>query len=210
MVPSTLSLSVKGPCNYFAYMLAFPSNPSTSSSHHALVDSGASIHILTCHTFLSDAVVNHSAVASFAGSTSRATHKGTFAALVQCTNNRFHRLVQKNSALVVPDASRMLFSISQALAAGHHVHFGNSPGLLLKDTKAFIPFVRDTHGHVFITPSSPTLTSQWHIPSSSNARCSTGYFYTKSLTYSTCDTHHAIPTLGHYSPQHIGPYRAPP
>ena len=125
-------------------MLAFPSNPSTASSHHALVDSGASIHILTCHTFLSDAVVNHSAVASFAGSTSRATHKGTFAALVQCTNNRFHRLVQKNSALVVPDASRMLFSISQALAAGHHVHFGNSPGLLLKDTKAFIPFVRDS------------------------------------------------------------------
>ena len=39
----------------------------------------------------------------------------------------------------------MLFSISQALLAGHHVHFGNSPGLLLKDTKAFIPFVRDTH-----------------------------------------------------------------
>ena len=138
-------------------MLAFPSNPSTVSSHHALVDSGASIHILTCHTFLSDAVVNHSAVASFAGSTSRATHKGTFAALVQCTNNRFHRLVQKNSALVVPDASRMLFSISQALAAGHHVHFGNSPGLLLKDTKAFIPFVRDTHTGMYLLPLVPPL-----------------------------------------------------
>ena len=133
---STRCLSIHGFCTYQAYMLQFPSNPSRAPSHYALVDSGASIHILTCHTFLSDAVVNHSAVASFAGSTSRATHKGTFAALVQCTHNRFHRLVQKNSALVVPDASRMLFSISQALAAGHHVHFGNSPGLLLKDTKA--------------------------------------------------------------------------
>jgi hypothetical protein len=111
-------------------MVQFPSNPFKAPSHFALVDSGASIHILTCHTFLSDASINHSAVASFAGSTSRATHKGTFAALVQCTNNKFHRLVQKDSALVVPDASRMLFSISQALLAGHHVHFGNSPGLL--------------------------------------------------------------------------------
>ena len=154
---STRSLSVKWACIYFANMLQFPSNLSRAPSHYALVDSCASIHILTCHTFLSDAVVNHSAVASFAGSTSRATHKGTFAALVQCTNNRFHRLVQKNSALVVPDASRMLFSISQALAAGHHVHFGNSPGLLLKDTKAFIPFVRDTHTGRYLVPLVPPL-----------------------------------------------------
>jgi hypothetical protein len=96
-------------------MLQFPSIPSKLPSHFALVDSGASIHILTCHTFLSDATVNHSAVASFAGSTSRATHKGTFTAFVQCTNNKFHHLVQKHSALVVPDASRTLFSISQAI-----------------------------------------------------------------------------------------------
>jgi hypothetical protein len=138
-------------------MLQFPSNPSRAPSHYALVDSCASIHILTCHTFLSDASVNHSAVASFAGSTSRATHKGTFGALVQCTNNKFHHLVQKNSALVVPDASRMLFSISQALLAGHHVHFRNSPGLLLKDTKAFIPFVRDTHTGMYLLPLVPPV-----------------------------------------------------
>jgi hypothetical protein len=138
-------------------MLQFPSNPTRAPSHFALVDSGASIHVLTCHTFLSDAVVNHSSVASFAGSTSRATHKGTFAALVQCTNNKFHRLVQKNSALVVPDASRMFFSISQALLAGHHVHFGNSPGFLLKDTKAFIPFVRDTHTGMYLLPLIPPV-----------------------------------------------------
>ena len=100
-------------------MVQFPSNPFKAPSQFALVDSGASIHILTCHTFLSDASINHSAVASFAGSTSRATHKGTFAALVQCTNNKFHRLVQKDSALVVPDASRMLFSTpSQPLGPG--------------------------------------------------------------------------------------------
>ncbi len=123
--------SVKGNCNYSVNMLQFPSIPSKLPSHFALVDCGASIHILTCHTFLSDATVNHSAVASFAGSTSRATHKGTFTAFVQCTNNKFHHFVQKHSALVVPDASRTLFSISQALIDGHHVHFGTSPGLLL-------------------------------------------------------------------------------
>jgi hypothetical protein len=157
MVPSTLSVSVKGTCIYFANMLQFPSNPTQAPSHFSLVDRGSSIHILTCHTFLSDATVNHSAVASFAGSTSRATHKGTFTALVQCTNNKFHRLVQKNSALVVPDASRMLFSISQALLSGHHVHFGNSSGLLLKDTKAFIPFVRDTHTGMYLLPLIPPV-----------------------------------------------------
>ena len=171
---STRCLSIHGFCTYYANMLQFPSNTSRAPSHFALVDSGASIHILTCHTFLSDAVVNHSAVASFAGSTSRATHKGTFAALVQCTNNKFHRLVQKNSALVVPDASR-----------------------------------RHTHGHVFIASRSPTLTSQWHIPSPSNSSCSPGYFYTEPLPYTTCNSYHAIPTLGYYPPQHIGPYRAP-
>ena len=136
-------------------MLQFPSIPYTAPSYFALVDSGASIHILTCHTFLSDATVHHSTVASFAGSTSRATHKGTFTALVQCTNNNFHLLVQKHSALVVPDASRILFSISQALIAGHHVHFGTSPGLLLQHTKAFIPFVRDTHTGMYLLPLTP-------------------------------------------------------
>jgi len=115
------------------------------------------LEALTCHTFLSDATVNHSAVASFAGSTSRATHKGTFTALVQYTNNKLHRLVQKESALVVPDASRTLFSISQALLAGHHVHFGNSPGLLLHihSTKIFIPFVRDSHTGMYLLPLIP-------------------------------------------------------
>jgi hypothetical protein len=138
--------SVKGNCDtYWANMLQFPSISSKVPSHFTLVDSGASIHILTCHTFLSDATANHSAVASFAGSTSRAIHKGTFTAFVQCTNNKFHHLVQKHSALVVPDASRTLFSTSQALIGGHHVHFGTSPGLLLQHSKAFIPFVRDTH-----------------------------------------------------------------
>ncbi len=120
---STRSSSVNGFCTYSVNMLQFPSNPSRAPSHFALVDSGASIQILTCHTFLSDAVVNHSAVASFAGSTSRATHKGTFAALVQCTNNKFHRLVQKNSALVVPDASRMLFNDTSRMLFTHTTPF---------------------------------------------------------------------------------------
>ena len=136
-------------------MLQFPSITSKVSSHFALVYSGASNHILTCHTFLSDATANHSAVASFAGSTSRATHKGTFTALVQCTNHKFHQFVQRQSALVVPDASRTLFSISQALSGGHHIHFGNSPGLLLYPTKAFIPFVRDTHTGMYLLPLTP-------------------------------------------------------
>jgi hypothetical protein len=105
--------------------------------------------------FLSDATANHSTVASFAGSTSRATHKGTFTAFVQCTNNKFHHFVQRHSALVVPDASRTLFSISQALICGQHVHFGTSPGLLLHHSKAFIPFVRDTHTGMYLLPLAP-------------------------------------------------------
>ena len=153
-MPSTLT-SVKGNRIYWANMLQFPSITSKVSSHFALVYSGASNHILTCHTFLSDATANHSAVASFAGSTSRATHKGTFTALVQCTNHKFHQFVQRQSALVVPDASRTLFSISQALSGGHHIHFGNSPGLLLHPTKAFIPFVRDTHTGMYLLPLTP-------------------------------------------------------
>ena len=139
-------------------MLQFPSLPHQPPAHFALVDSGASIHILTGHTFLTEATTNHSAVASFAGSTSRATHKGTFTALVQCINNRFHPFVQKHSALVVPDASRTLFSIGQALRGGHHVHFGNSPGLLLQPTKVFVPFVRDSHTGMYMLPLTPPTT----------------------------------------------------
>ncbi len=98
--------SVKSNCDtYWANMLQFPSNPIKAPSHFKLVDRGASIHILTCHTFLSDAAINHSAVAFFAGSTSRATHKGTFAALVQCTNNKFHRLVQLHHSKSKKDRS---------------------------------------------------------------------------------------------------------
>jgi hypothetical protein len=150
--------SVKGNCDtYWANMLQFPSISSKVPSHFTLVNSGASIHILTCHTFLSDATANHSAVTSFAGSTSRATHKGTFTAFVQCTNNKFHHFVQRHRALVVPDASRTLFSISQALIGGHHVHFGTSPGLLLHHSKAFIPFVRDTHTGMYLLPLIPPI-----------------------------------------------------
>ena len=59
MVLSTLSESVKGNCIYFANMSQFTLNPVKAPSHFALVDSRASIHILTCHTFLSVAFVNH-------------------------------------------------------------------------------------------------------------------------------------------------------
>jgi hypothetical protein len=142
-------------------MFQFPSISSNVPSHVALVDSGASIHILTCHTFLSDATANHSAVASSVGSTSRATHKGTFTALVQCTNNKFHHFAQRHNALVVPDASRTLFSISQALSSGHPVYFGTCPGLLLYHTKAFIPLVRDTHTGMYLLPL--TLLLAWLV-----------------------------------------------
>ena len=138
-------------------MLRSSSIPISAPAHFALVDSGASIHILLCQTFLTNAQSNHSAVASFSGSTSRATHKGTFTALVLCTRNKYHTYVQTDSALVVPDASRILFSISQALTAGHHVHFGTNPGLLLHNTKHFIPFVKDAPSGMFLLPLYPPL-----------------------------------------------------
>ena len=132
--------------------------PISAPAHFALVDSGASIHILLCHTFLTNAESNHSAVASFSGSTSRATHKGTFTALMRCTRNKYHTYVQLESTLVVPDASRILFSISQALTAGHHVHFGTNPGLLLHGSTQFIPFVKDVQSGMFLLPLYPPLT----------------------------------------------------
>ena len=75
--------SVKGNCKYSVNMLQFPSISSKLPSHFAMVDSGASIYILTCHRFLSDATANHSPVSSFTGSTSRATHTGPGFALGQ-------------------------------------------------------------------------------------------------------------------------------
>jgi len=62
-----------------------------------------------------------------------------------------------DSALVVPDASRILFSISQALTVGHHVHFGTNPGLLLHGSKQFIPFVRDEQSGMYLLPLYPPL-----------------------------------------------------
>ena len=156
-MPSTLE-KIKGSSYYFACTLSTSPLPVSAPAHFALVDSGASIHILLCHTFLTDSESNHSAVASFSGSTSRATHKGTFTALMRCTRNKYHTFVQPDSALVVPDASRILFSISQALTAGHHVHFGTNPGLLLHGNKQFIPFVKDEQSGMFLLPLYPPLT----------------------------------------------------
>ena len=67
----------------------------------------------------------------------------------------YHTAPEQHFALVVPDASRTLFSISQTLIGGHHVHFGTSPGLLLHHTKAFIPFVRDSHTGMYLLPLIP-------------------------------------------------------
>jgi hypothetical protein len=134
-------------------------------------------------------------------SAARPAHKGTFTALVQCTNTKLHRLVQKESALVVPDASRILFSISQALLAGHHVHFGNSPGLLLHNTKIFIPFVRDSHRHVPVATDPPSLSSQRYIPTStSNVRSSTGYTHTRSLSHPARNSNNKIHRQESYLP----------
>ena len=157
MLHSSL-LKIKEQCNYYsACMMHFSSLSVPAPAHFALVDSGASIHILLNQTFLANAKSNHSAVASFSGNTSRATHKGTFSALVRDTHNKYYTFEQPDSALVVPDASRILFSISQALTAGHHVHFGSSPGLLLQSTKQFIPFVKDTQSGMYLLPLFPPL-----------------------------------------------------
>ena len=76
---------------------------------------------------------------------------------MRCTRNKYHTFVQPDSALVVPDASRILFSISQALTVGHHVHFGTNPGLLLHGSKQFIPFVKDEQSGMYLLPLYPPL-----------------------------------------------------
>ena len=139
-------------------------------------------------------------------SAARPAHTGTFTALVQCTNTKLHRLVQKESALVVPDASRILFSISQALLAGHHVHFGNSPGLLLHSTKTFVPFVRDSHSGMYLLPLIPPASRHNGTYPLQQAMRATGYTHTRSPSHPASYSNNKIHTLGHYSTQYIGPY----
>lgn len=125
-------------------------------SWFALVDSGASIHILLDDLFLRHSKADHTAVASFAGSTSRATLRGSFTATVLTTKRSYILLNDRDSALVVPDASRHLYSIVQARGNGHHVYFGSSPGLVVNgDSDTFVKFILDPSTGMYLLPLLP-------------------------------------------------------
>ena len=144
-------------------MLSLPHNhnPQPTPRFHppswfALVDSGASIHILLDTVFLTDSHTDHTAVASFSGSTSRATLKGSFTATVLTTAQKRILLLDRDSALVVPDATQTLYSIAQARLNGHHVHFGSSPGLAVHGNEnSFVTFILDPHTNMYLLPLTP-------------------------------------------------------
>ena len=97
----------------------------------AIVDSGTSKHIFQCRTLLANAQESHIAVASFSGDTSRSTYSGDLLCTVRTEDGKLLPLSDINSALVVHDAKRPLWSVRHAQQAGHEIVFGNKPGLLL-------------------------------------------------------------------------------
>ena len=123
------------------------SNSNSYSSNHgyslAIVDSGTWMHIFQNTTFLSNSRECHAAVASFSGDTSRSTHTGDFHALARTTDGRLTALMDSNSALVVPDSQRTLFSVRQAQQTGHIIIFGSQPGIkVFGNPHDFIPFTQ--------------------------------------------------------------------
>ena len=103
---------------------------SSPGSHFAIVDSGTPIHIVFDHLFVCNTKEDHTPVAGFSGTASRATHRGDLNARVRTHHNEYITLVDVNSTLVVPDCVRRLYSVRQATHKGYRVILdSNKPGL---------------------------------------------------------------------------------
>ena len=101
------------------------------------------MHILQSTTFLSNPREHYAAVASFSGDTSRSTHTGDFFVFARTSDDRNAPLTDFNSALVVPDSQRTLYSVHQAQKSGHNIIFGTNPGIELNGNSTdFIPFIQ--------------------------------------------------------------------
>jgi hypothetical protein len=101
------------------------------------------MHILQSTTFLSNPREHHVAVVSFFGDTSRSTHTGDFLAFTRTSNDRLEPLIDLNSALIVQDSQRTLYSVRQVQKSGHNIIFSNDPGIELNGKSTdFIPFIQ--------------------------------------------------------------------
>ena len=120
-----------------------PNNTTPQLTHHLLVDSGTSKHILNSQDLVLNATDHHQAVAGFAGNYSRSTHKGDLGITLLTSNNELIDLVDKNNALVIPDARANLLSVICLQEQGHTIILGKTPGLLFQSNpKLFTPFSR--------------------------------------------------------------------
>ena len=116
-------------------------NTNCQLTHHLLVDSGTSKHILNSQELVLNAKDHHQAVAGFAGNHSSSTHKGDLGITLLTLNNELIDLVDKDNALVIPDARANLLSVICLQNQGHTIILGRTPGLLIQSNpKLFIPF----------------------------------------------------------------------
>jgi hypothetical protein len=127
---------------------------SSPGSHFAIVDSGTPIHIVFDHLFVCNTKEDHTPVAGFSGTASRATHRGDLNARVRTHHNEYITLVDVNSTLVVPDCVRRLYSVRQATHKGYRVILdSNKPGLWV--CEQFIPFTNDPETNLWLLPLFP-------------------------------------------------------
>jgi hypothetical protein len=80
------------PKGYNSYMLTHKLQ-SSPGSPSAIVDSGTPIHIVFDHLFVCNAKEDHTPVAGFSGTASRATHRGDLNARVRTHHNEYIRLI---------------------------------------------------------------------------------------------------------------------
>jgi hypothetical protein len=151
--PPVFSFNTNTPKNHMGLMTLTSEPTPSAGSHWAIIDSGTSMHILMEHHYMSNAKENHTPVAGFSGQTSRATHRGDFSATVRTHQGNLIHLLEKDSALLVPDATRNLYSVRQSLNNGNVINFDTCAGLLPQGKKhLFIPFIRDQSTDLYLLP----------------------------------------------------------
>ena len=150
----TIKSEIMHPAQHTCYMALHAQNPTPATGDHwAVIDSGTSKHVLLEHIYLANATEDHTAVAGFSGQTSRATHRGDFTATVRTATGKLIHITDVDSALVIPDAIRTLYSVRKSLQSGNTIRFDANAGLLVQGRpEFFVPFVRDSSTDLFLLP----------------------------------------------------------
>ena len=134
----TIKSEIMHPAQHTCYMALHAQNPTPATGDHwAVIDSGTSKHVLLEHIYLANATEDHTAVAGFSGQTSRATHRGDFTATVRTATGKLIHITDVDSALVIPDAIRTLYSVRKSLQSGNTIRFDANAGLLVQGRPEF-------------------------------------------------------------------------